>query len=241
MVITKTIKMDLINRERLPQVDVMQNDTCTRALAFRLFCNGEAWAIPEGVSAAVSYRKPDGTVGLYDTLPDGSAAATIDENTVTALLVEQALTVAGKVDLSVVLQDGLGKRLATFGVALIVHADPAAGKTESDNYVSLYAFVPQPAEGAAVGQYLQIEKVDSAGRITKVKAVAAPAGGGGGTDGITPRIGENGNWWIGETDTGVQAEGQDGDTPVRGEDYWTEADKAEIKAYVDEAILGGAW
>jgi len=29
--------------------------------------------------------------------------------------------------------------------------------------------------------------------------------------------------------------------PVRGEDYWTEEDKAEIKSYVDEAILGGAW
>ena len=35
--------------------------------------------------------------------------------------------------------------------------------------------------------------------------------------------------------------GADGKTPARGTDYWTEADKAEIKAYVDEAILGGAW
>lgn len=35
--------------------------------------------------------------------------------------------------------------------------------------------------------------------------------------------------------------GADGKTPVRGTDYWTEADKTEIKAYVDEAILGGAW
>lgn len=32
-----------------------------------------------------------------------------------------------------------------------------------------------------------------------------------------------------------------GYTPVRGTDYWTDADKAEIKSYVDEAILGGAW
>lgn len=35
--------------------------------------------------------------------------------------------------------------------------------------------------------------------------------------------------------------GIDGYNPVRGTDYWTDADKAEIKAYVDEAILGGAW
>ena len=35
--------------------------------------------------------------------------------------------------------------------------------------------------------------------------------------------------------------GKDGLTPKRGIDYWTDADKAEIKGYVDEAILGGAW
>ena len=35
--------------------------------------------------------------------------------------------------------------------------------------------------------------------------------------------------------------GADGKTPVRGVDYWTAADIAEIKAFVDEAILGGAW
>jgi hypothetical protein len=51
---------------------------------------------------------------------------------------------------------------------------------------------------------------------------------------------------IGETGaTGPQgkqgADGKDGYTPVRGVDYWTDEDKAEIKAYVDEAFLGGAW
>ena len=35
--------------------------------------------------------------------------------------------------------------------------------------------------------------------------------------------------------------GKDGYTPIRGKDYWTDTDKAEIKSYVDEAILGGAW
>lgn len=35
--------------------------------------------------------------------------------------------------------------------------------------------------------------------------------------------------------------GDPGYSPIRGTDYWTENDKAEIKAYVDEAILGGAW
>lgn len=37
------------------------------------------------------------------------------------------------------------------------------------------------------------------------------------------------------------AKGEAGYTPVRGTDYWTDADKAEIKAYVDDAILNGEW
>lgn len=59
-------------------------------------------------------------------------------------------------------------------------------------------------------------------------------------DGKTPYIGANGNWWIGATDTEVKAEGTigatgptgatgaDGYTPVRGKDYWTDADKTEM-------------
>jgi hypothetical protein len=32
-----------------------------------------------------------------------------------------------------------------------------------------------------------------------------------------------------------------GYTPVRGVDYWTEEDMAEIKAYIEQVILGGEW
>ena len=49
-------------------------------------------------------------------------------------------------------------------------------------------------------------------------------------------------------ETGAQgAKGDKGDTgasgytPERGKDYWTDSDMAEIKAYVDNAILGGSW
>ena len=36
-------------------------------------------------------------------------------------------------------------------------------------------------------------------------------------------------------------DGAPGYSPVRGTDYWTAADIATIKGYVDDAILGGAW
>lgn len=46
--------------------------------------------------------------------------------------------------------------------------------------------------------------------------------------GITPTIGANGNWYLGTTDTGKPSRGEKGDTPAKGTDYWTEADKKEI-------------
>lgn len=69
-----------------------------------------------------------------------------------------------------------------------------------------------------------------------------------GKDGITPTIGDNGNWYIGSTDTGKPSRGAkgsdgangkngtDGHTPVKGTDYWTAADKAEIVAEVVSAL-----
>ncbi len=48
--------------------------------------------------------------------------------------------------------------------------------------------------------------------IQGVQGIQGPKGdtGEAGADGLTPHIGENGNWWIGDTDTGVKAEGKDG-------------------------------
>ncbi|MBO5457753.1 MAG: leucine-rich repeat protein [Clostridia bacterium] len=38
-----------------------------------------------------------------------------------------------------------------------------------------------------------------------------------GQDGLTPYVGENGNWWIGDIDTGIQATGDKGDKGDKGE------------------------
>lgn len=49
-------------------------------------------------------------------------------------------------------------------------------------------------------------------------SLGVKATGAAGEDGLTPRIGENGNWWIGNTDTGVLAKGMKGDTGAKGAD-----------------------
>lgn len=62
-----------------------------------------------------------------------------------------------------------------------------------------------------------------------------------GKDGTDGKDGAPGNDGTPGTPGAAGAPGADGYTPVRGTDYWTAADIAEIKSYVDTTILGGAW
>ena len=67
-----------------------------------------------------------------------------------------------------------------------------------------------------------------------------------GKDGQTPFIGENGHWWIGDTDTGVKAagttgaQGEKGETGEKGDKGDTgargEAGTSVVSAYVDENL-----
>lgn len=100
---------------------------------------------------------------------------------------------------------------------------------------------------ATVGQTIKVKAVDADGKPTAWEAVDMAAG----ADGVTPTIGENGNWYLGETDTGKPSRGEkgeqgdkgdkgekgtDGKTPIKGTDYWTASDKAEIVAEVTAAL-----
>ncbi len=67
-----------------------------------------------------------------------------------------------------------------------------------------------------------------------------------GVDGTTPHIGENGNWWIGEDDTGILAVGQNGAnganglTPYIGENlkWWIGNHDTGILAYGQDGNNG---
>lgn len=68
--------------------------------------------------------------------------------------------------------------------------------------------------------------------------------------GVIPEIGANGNWYIDGADTGkpsrgeTGAQGPAGATPVKGTDYFTAADKAELVQDVLAALpewTGGSY
>lgn len=133
MIITTKIKTDFVLQGPGEQVHAVQDDKYSRNLEISLFAGGVAVA-PEGdVSVLVRYVKPDGTGGEYDTLPDGTAACSLNGNVLTVALAPQVLTVAGRVRLSVALISAAAE-LHTFSIPVHVAANPKLQATSEDYY-----------------------------------------------------------------------------------------------------------
>ena len=108
---------------------------------------------------------------------------------------------------------------------------------------------PENTKGEDGDYYLDLANADLYGPKTKgawgapalnLRGVAGKDGkdGANGTNGATPRIGDNGNWWVGNTDLGVKAQGtqgqkgQDGATPRIGDNgnWWVGNTDLGVKA-----------
>lgn len=139
--------MDMSRHLPVAPVDAVQGDGNTRKILLTLLEDGKTWNVPEGVTAAVAFRKADGKKGLYDALPDGKQAVTFEGNTVTAILAPQVLTCPGDTCAAVVFHDSNLSQLATFPFAIRVKGNPAAGKTVSNDY---YRYATMEEVSAAV-------------------------------------------------------------------------------------------
>lgn len=135
MIITTKIRTDLVHPSMPVTVYAVQGDQNTRILELALYANGVAWPVPDEAAVALRYRKPDGTRGYYDTLPDDTPACSVTENMVSVMLAPQMLTVAGFVEAQVELISGTDI-LGTFSVNISVAANPAAGVLVSEDYVN---------------------------------------------------------------------------------------------------------
>ena len=179
--------------------------------------------------------------------------------------------------------DGKPTEWSTLGVVTPEKLPSPDSTTDLVNYAAFQAAVPMVQQMgitlATVGQLLQVKEINNHGNPTRwgginVSATVSNSS----TDNelvtakavydaitvaignITPHIGDNGNWYLGSTDTGkpsrgatgakgdtgangkdgAQGEkGADGKTPVRGTDYWTADDKQEIVNSVIAALPDG--
>lgn len=114
MQVTKNITLDLLETGSPVIIKAKQNDRNTRYIAAHLYVDGLAYPVPSGTEIAFRYKKPDGTAGFYDTLPDNSPAITVSGNTVTVELVEQVLTAAGCVHCEINMYNAASEKLTTF-------------------------------------------------------------------------------------------------------------------------------
>lgn len=133
MEVINKIKIDLLKPGVKPMINAMQADENSRVIEITLNANGSAWEIPDGVSFSVAYKKPDGTRGLYDTMPDGTSASSVDGNVVSIRLAPQMLTAPGTVTASVVISSG-DQRISTFPIIVNVIQNPAVGAVGSEDY-----------------------------------------------------------------------------------------------------------
>ena len=86
MNVTHKLYIDLTSRGDAPSVDVVQEEKYSRTLELGLREGSSLWCPPEDAAVIVRYRKPDGTGGAYDTLPDGTGAYSISGNRVCVAL-----------------------------------------------------------------------------------------------------------------------------------------------------------
>lgn len=115
-----------------------QNDRLSRAVTMSMTDGGTSWTPPAGALAVVRYIKPDGTIGLYDSLENGSEAVSTAVATATVYFAEQMLTVPGDVRAEVDFFTSAGDRLTTF--FFLIRVQPSAvsdGEIESTDYFNL--------------------------------------------------------------------------------------------------------
>ena len=81
--------------------------------------------------------RPDRTRGIYDKLPDGSAAVMVSGSTATVILARQMRSVPGTVRACLVFQDEQLNQLSTFPFQIQVQVNPAVDAPKSEDYCRL--------------------------------------------------------------------------------------------------------
>ena len=177
MIAKHKIKMNLTKYNYVNPVKVKRGDQYSRNLEISFFSDEDAWPIPEDVSVLIRYVKPDGTGGVYDTLPNGGPAWAVSGNILSMELAPQVMTVSGLVTLDVTLISQQ-RIITTFSISLAVENTVDDLIEASDVYNNVTRFLPSP-ESAEQGQYLRVRSVDESGRVLEVETAELQGGGSG--------------------------------------------------------------
>jgi hypothetical protein len=138
MKVTSQITVDLLHPNVATLVYAKQTDQQSRFISATLLEGSQPWAPPTGALAAVRYRKPDGTIGWYDTTENKAAAVTVSGNVATIQLAAQALAVSGDVYIELEFYTQSAEKLSSFAWVLAVEASAVSdGEIESSDYFNV--------------------------------------------------------------------------------------------------------
>ena len=227
-------------------IPVKLNDTA-RSLYISLRDGGAPYTIPDGCRAVFFGKKADGSELVNDCIIDHNTTVRYDFTANTA-------NVAGivKCEIRIYGPDGLlltGPKFVMVVDARVVYDDSTpltdGESTAWDNIflteqervaaeqerVAAEAARKTASEAATTNANSAAHRAESISAILEQKLESGEFGLDG-EDGLTPYIGENGNWWVGDADTGKPSRGTDGKNGLDGTDgkdyILTNADKAEI-------------
>ena len=138
MEIINKLTFDMAAAGMPPYIDAVQGDTLTRKVEVTLMTRGQVFDPSDGfVSVSVAFKKPDGTAGWYDTLPDGNIAATvISDGVYQVSLSPEMFTVHGSV-YALFRFDLDGKTISTFPFVVRVSENPSFNSSKSENYYNV--------------------------------------------------------------------------------------------------------
>ena len=245
--ITHDVKLCIGGDNSKMRLVVKCHDTGVNLRVYLVTCRHSKWReinepyyIPADSTAVLKIAKPDNTFVLADGL--------IESDDILFELPPQAFTVAGVSEAEVSLFGADGRKVTSDTFNIDVSEECVCdGHEESETYVDIMAQQILAAIDAAKRAEEAAKRAEEAEgdggvdaealkeAIDKALDEAKASGefdGEDGDDGITPHIGSNGNWYTGETDTGVKAQGEpgkdgapgasgkDGYTPQKGVDYF---------------------
>ena len=136
MQLIQKITMDFAENGIPPKIVGKQDDSgASRAVVIALYNAGVAFEVPSGAAFMLRYKTPSGAYGLYDTMPDGSAAMAAEENRVTVQLVDQIFAAPGRVSCELrIVADGAG--VSTWKWYVDVEGSNAADATIPSDYIN---------------------------------------------------------------------------------------------------------
>lgn len=221
------IALDVAGRNLYKYVYAKQGDSGSRFVKATILADGKVMEIGSGMTAKFRAEKPDGKAIL-------NPATVNDDGTVTVELTKQTLAADGVVDADIVISSASGEELSTVSFKIEVEKAPSGSLADSKNEMLVLQKLIDDSEAA-------LEKLgnvkDGKDGVSPTVSTAATTGGtkvtitdakgshefvvkdgAKGADGVTPHIGDNGNWYLGTTDTGKPSRGAAGSAGKAGKD-----------------------